>query len=258
MLWTWLGALLVGASLGLLGAGGSILTVPVLVYLAGVPEKLAITSSLAIVAAISAAGAVPFARRHDIVWRSVLLFGLPGMLGAAGGAWLAHGLSAAVQLVIFALVMLWAAVGMLRNRPAQASDNPIAPRRPWLRIVADGLAIGTLTGLIGVGGGFLILPALTLLGGLAMRAAIGTSLVIISLNALVGFLAHLSADATQLQQLDRALLATFIIVGAIGSLAGQYLGGRLPQQQLRRLFGIVLVVLATFMLWQQGSSWVLG
>ncbi|MEZ5459038.1 MAG: sulfite exporter TauE/SafE family protein [Steroidobacteraceae bacterium] len=255
MLWTWLGALLVGISLGLLGAGGSILTVPVLVYLADVPEKLAITSSLAIVAAISGAGAVPFARRGDIVWRSVLLFGLPGMAGAALGARLAHGLSASVQLTIFALVMLWAAYGMLRNPSAQAGEANPERRRPSLRIVADGLAIGAMTGVIGVGGGFLILPALTLLGGLALRTAIGTSLVVIALNALVGFVAHLIADASQLRQLDTVLLATFIAIGVAGSLTGQYVGGRLPQQQLRRMFGIVLVLLAAFMLWQQGAAW---
>jgi uncharacterized protein len=255
MLWAWFGALLVGVSLGLLGAGGSILTVPVLVYLAGEPEKLAITSSLAIVAAISAAGAVPFALRRDIDWRSVGLFGVPGMLGAAVGARLAHGLSAAAQLTIFALVMVWAAVGMLRNREAPVTGLEAPPRRPWLRIVADGTAIGALTGVIGVGGGFLILPALTLLGGLALRAAIGTSLVIIALNAAVGFVAHLVADQSQLRQLDPVLLGTFIAIGVAGSFAGQYAGGRLPQQLLRRLFGVLLCALAAFILWQQSGAW---
>lgn len=260
MLWTWLGALLVGASLGLLGAGGSILTVPVLVYLAGVPEKLAITSSLAIVAAISAAGAVPFARRGEIVWRSVLLFGLPGMAGAAAGAWLAHGLSAALQLVIFALVMLWAATGMLRPRaaPTITPFAPVAPgtapTRSMLRIARDGLLVGVLTGVIGVGGGFLILPALTLLAGLAMRTAIGTSLVIIAMNAAVGFASHLLTARDSLQQLDAALLGTFIAIGIAGSLSGQFIGGRLPQALLRRLFGAVLVVLAAYILWEQGMT----
>lgn len=254
MFWTWTGALLVGVSLGLLGAGGSILTVPVLVYLAGEPEKLAITSSLAIVAAISAAGALPFALRRDIEWRSVGLFGVPGMLGASAGARLAHGLSAALQLTIFALVMLWAAFGMLRPREPHAAEPGPAPRRPWLRIVAEGGAIGVLTGVIGVGGGFLILPALTLLGGLAMRAAIGTSLVVIALNAAVGFVAHLVADQAQLPQLDPVLLGTFITIGVAGSFAGQYVGGRLPQQQLRRLFGVVLCALAAFILWQQSGA----
>jgi hypothetical protein len=255
MLWTWLGALLVGVSLGLLGAGGSILTVPVLVYLTDVPEKIAITSSLLVVAAISAAGALPFVQRRDIDWRSAALFGVPGMLGAALGGRLAHGLSAAVQLTIFALVMLWAAVGMLRSQaPSTAALEPM-PRRPWLRIAADGFAVGVLTGVIGVGGGFLILPALTLLAGLAMRRAIGTSLVIISLNAVVGFVAHVLADASQLRQLDPVLLATFVTIGVAGSLAGQFIGGRLPQRQLRRLFGVVLCALAAFMLWQQSDAW---
>jgi len=255
MLWTWAGALLVGISLGLLGAGGSILTVPVLVYLAGEPEKLAITSSLAIVAAISAAGALPFALRRDISWRCVGLFGLPGMLGAAVGARVAHGMSAAVQLSIFALVMLWAAVGMLRKRDERAAGTAAVPRRAWLRVVAEGGAIGALTGVIGVGGGFLILPALTLLAGLAMRAAIGTSLVIIGLNAAVGFVAHLVADQSQLRQLDPVLLGTFITIGVAGSFAGQYVGGRLPQQQLRRVFGVLLCALAAFILWQQSGAW---
>lgn len=252
MIWTWLGALVVGVSLGLLGSGGSILTVPVLVYLAGEPEKLAITSSLAIVAAISAAGAVPFARRREIAWRSVALFGLPGMAGAAVGARLAHWLPVGVSLLVFAVVMVWAAAGMLRPAPvvaaALAAPSIAAPR--W-RLARDGALVGALTGLIGVGGGFLILPALVLLARHPLREAIGTSLAIIALNALVGFIAHLIADATQWRELDPGLMSLFIAIGILGSLAGQTLGARLPQRGLRRMFGLLLVVIAAFILWQQ-------
>jgi hypothetical protein len=252
MIWTWLGALLVGVSLGLLGSGGSILTVPVLVFLAGEPEKLAITSSLAIVAAISAAGALPFARRRQIAWRSVILFGLPGMAGAALGAQVAHWLPAGMPLLIFAAVMFWAAAGMLRPAPAAAAAalpaQGVAPR--W-RLARDGGLIGVLTGIIGVGGGFLILPALVLLARHPLREAIGTSLAIIALNALVGFVSHLLADASQWRELDPLLMSVFIVVGIAGSLAGQSIGGRLPQRGLRRLFGVVLIAIAAFILWQQ-------
>lgn len=252
MIWTWLGALLVGISLGLLGSGGSILTVPVLVYLAGQPEKLAITSSLAIVAAISAAGAVQFARRREIVWRSVLLFGLPGMAGAAVGARIAHWLPTGMPLLIFAVVMLWAAAEMLKPVPA---DDIVADRSPtaapsW-RLASDGAMVGALTGIIGVGGGFLILPALVLLARHPLRQAIGTSLAIIALNALVGFIAHLYADASQWRALDPLLMFVFIAIGIAGSLTGQTIGSRLPQRGLRRLFGAVLIGLAGFILWQQ-------
>lgn len=251
MIWTWLGALIVGVSLGLLGSGGSILTVPVLVYLAGEPEKLAITSSLAIVAAISAAGALPFARRGEIAWRSVALFGLPGMAGAALGARLAHWLPAGMPLLIFAAVMLWAAKGMLQPAPVVAAGGASPRAAPRWRLASDGALVGALTGIIGVGGGFLILPALVLLARHPLRTAIGTSLAIIALNALVGFVAHLIADASQWRQLDPLLMTAFIVIGIAGSLAGQTLGARLPQRALRRLFGLVLVAIAGFILWQQ-------
>ena len=122
------------------------------------------------------------------------------------------------------------------------------------RMAFDGLLVGVLTGVIGVGGGFLILPALTLLAGLAMRTAIGTSLVIIAMNAAVGFIAHLVTARDLLQQLDAALLGAFIAIGVVGSVGGQFIGGRLPQALLRRLFGAVLVALAAYILWEQGSA----
>lgn len=255
MILTWLGALIVGVSLGLLGSGGSILTVPVLVYLAGEAEGVAITSSLAIVAAISAAGALPFACRREIVWRSVVMFGLPGMAGATVGAQLTHWLPSGVPLLILAAIMLWAARGMLRpeHTPAtvrpRVSSPPTAPR-PW-RLARDGAAVGALTGIVGIGGGFLILPALVLLARHPLREAIGTSLAIIALNAAVGFIAHLAADASRWLELDPGLMSVFIAIGIAGSLTGQFVGSRLPQRGLRRLFGVVLIGFAGFILSQK-------
>lgn len=156
-----LGALLIGLSLGLLGSGGSILTVPVLVYLLGEPPKQAIAESLLIVGGIALLGAVPYALRGLVDFRNVLFFGLPGMAGTYFGAWLSRFVSGQVQLLTFALVMLLAAYFMARPLPLKRQEGG---RKPW-KIVLDGLFVGALTGFVGVGGGFLIVPALVLLGG---------------------------------------------------------------------------------------------
>lgn len=243
-----LGALVVGLSLGLLGSGGSILTVPILVYALGQGEKKAIAGSLAIVAGISALAAIPYAVRRQIAWRSVLLFGLPGMAGAWAGSGIAEGLSGAVQLSIFAVVMLVAAGFMLRG-PKVAETAGRVPRAGW-KIALDGLGVGILTGLVGVGGGFLIVPALVLLGGLPMSLAVGTSLVIIAGNAATGFVAHLGTVRALDIELDARAILTFIAVGGLGALAGHTAGRRLPQATLRRIFAMGLLALGAYVLWR--------
>ncbi|MBK8067827.1 MAG: sulfite exporter TauE/SafE family protein [Rhodanobacteraceae bacterium] len=240
-----IGALAIGLSLGLLGSGGSILTVPVLVFLLDQPEKLAIAGSLLIVGTVAFVGAIPWALRGQVDGRAVLLFGLPGMLGTVLGASVSTFLSGALQLTIFAVVMLLAASRMLRPAPAVAP----APARKR-RLAAQGFGVGILTGIVGVGGGFLILPALVLLGGLAMHRAIGTSLSIISLNAWSGFVRHYLALAATGAVLDWRLLGILTAVGAGGSLVGQQVASRLPQQQLRRAFGAMLILMSAYMLWR--------
>lgn len=241
-----LGALLIGLTLGLLGSGGSILTVPVLVYLLGQPEKVAIAGSLAIVGGIALFAALPYARQRSIDWRSVAWFGIPGMAGTWGGAWLAQFVSGALQLAVFALVMLAAAWSMARSAPAA----PAAAPRAAPLIVADGLAVGALTGFVGVGGGFLIVPALALLGGLPMTLAIGTSLVIIALKSAAGFWKYLDVLAAGGLALDWGVIAAFVAVGAVGSLLGNRLAHRLPQATLKRGFAGFLVVMAAYILWR--------
>ena len=181
MILTWPGALAIGLSPGLLGSGGSILTVPVLIYLLGQPEKVAIAGSLAIVGTIAAFGSLPHIQAGRVNWRSVLLFGVPGMAGTYLGAWLALFVSGAFQLALFAVVMLVASVLMLR--PLDYANASSAPRAVW-KIGIDGLLVGVIAGLVGVGGGFLIVPALVLLGGLSVHAAVATGLVIIASNRL--------------------------------------------------------------------------
>lgn len=244
MIWlALLGAVLVGLSLGLLGSGGSILTVPLLVYLLGQPEKVAIAGSLAVVGSIALAGAIPWARRGAVEWRSVLWFGLPGMLGTVFGAHLSRWITGDVQLLLFAAVMLVAAWRMAR--PTPINDASAAPRsQAWM--VLDGAGVGLLTGLVGVGGGFMIVPALVLLGGLPMHRAIGTSLWIIAINAFSGFAKHLWVLDDAGLVLDWPLLAMFAAIGALGSIAGQRLASRLPQALLRRGFAVLLVLMGLF------------
>jgi hypothetical protein len=243
----WPGAIAIGLSLGLLGSGGSILTVPVLVYLLGQPEKLAIAGSLAIVGTIAAFGSIPHIRAGQVHWRSVLLFGVPGMAGTWLGAWLSGYVSGAFQLALFAVVMLVASVLMLR--PIDCSAPVATPRAQW-KVTVDGLLVGIVTGLVGVGGGFLVVPALVLLGGLTMRRAVATSLVIIALKSFSGFYKYLDLLATEGLALDLDVLLLVSALGIVGSLVGSVLAGRIPQERLKKAFGVFLVVMGGFILVQ--------
>lgn len=246
MILAWLGAVAVGLGLGLLGSGGSILTVPVLVYLAGQDEKVAIAGSLAIVAGISFVAAVPYARRRDIDWRSVVRFGIPGVIGTFGGAWLARFVSARVQIEMLALVMVAAAVLLLRTK--RDVELPRREHATWL-IALEGLAVGVLTGLVGVGGGFLIVPALVLLGGLPIRRAVGTSLVIITLKSVVGFAKYVDVLGDLGLAVDWRVLALFTAFGIGGSLLGGRLSTRIPQPLLQRIFSVLLIFVGCGILW---------
>lgn len=238
----WLAAFIVGVSVGLLGSGGSILNIPILVYVVGEPEKAAIAESLVIVGVIATFAAVPYARKKLIVWRSVVLFGLPGMLGAYLGAALAEFVPAQAQLALLSVIMLVAAFFMFQ--PPAANDTG-APRAYW-KIASDGLMVGILTGLVGVGGGFLIVPTLALLGGLAMHEAIGTSLVIIALKSLSGYVKYHEVLAKLDQRVNWELVALFIALGVIGSFLGGLFAHRIPQIQLRRIFAVALVAVGAY------------
>lgn len=239
------GALAIGLSLGLLGSGGSILTVPVLVYLIGQDEKVAIAGSLFIVGSIALAGGLQFLRAGFIQWRSVIVFGLPGMLGTYLGAVLAAYLTGVMQLTLFALVMLSASWFMLRPLDLEHADR--TGRATW-KIAADGLIVGVVTGLVGVGGGFLIVPALVLLGGLGMHQAVATSLIIIALKSFSGFYKYLDVLEQQSLELDWKTLLIVTGLGIAGSIAGSKLARRLPQNKLKRWFGYFLIVMGIYIL----------
>jgi uncharacterized membrane protein YfcA len=196
MITAWIGAILIGLSLGLLGSGGSILTVPILVYLVKHPEKQSIAESLAIVGAIALFGAIRSAIKKQVVWRAVGWFGLPGIGGSLLGAYLARFIAGEVQIAMLGVIMLVAAARMAMTTAAKdaiAEQPRVAP--PWL-LVLVGFGLGLVTGLVGIGGGFLIVPALVLLAGVPMKLAVGTSLALIVLNCAVGF-SEVSGDARE-------------------------------------------------------------
>lgn len=243
-----LGACAIGLSLGLLGSGGSILTVPVLVYLVDQPERIAIAGSLVIVGSIALLGALPNFKQKLIDWPTVLMFGIPGMAGTIVGAWLAtEYLTGIQQLAIFALVMLLASYFMLRpKKDLQAQSDH---QRHATKISIDGLIVGVVTGIVGVGGGFLIVPALVLLGGLSMRRAVATSLVIIALKSFAGFAKYWDAIADDPTiHLDWKIIGVMILLGGLGSLIGNKIANKVPQDKLKMIFGGFLIVMGIYIL----------
>ncbi|MDD1622134.1 MAG: sulfite exporter TauE/SafE family protein [Methylococcaceae bacterium] len=240
----------IGLLLGLLGGGGSILTVPMLVYLLHVEPKTAIVTSFVVVGVSSLIAMIPHARRGHVCWKSAVVFGLAGMAGAFGGGRLACHMSGDVLMVLFGLVTLLTGAAMVFNKrqaePVAEQIVSMCPLNlPFLRLLFDGLLVGGLTGLVGVGGGFLIVPALTLLVGLPMQAAIGTSLLVIVMNAVAGLGGYANHVA-----LDVPL--TLIVTGGsvFGSLLGAWLSKSLSPAALRRGFGWFVILVAAYVLSQ--------
>lgn len=250
MLWASFSALIIGMSLGLLGSGGSLLTVPVLIFIMHRPEKIAITESLAIVGLIALVGSIPYGIRRHIHWRSVLFFGLPGMLGAYLGACGSYYISGKIQLILFACVMLVVS-GLMLFRPLPSEPITGAAERSVWRIMGEGCLVGCLTGLIGIGGGFMIVPALVLLSHLSMVMAIGTSLSIITINASISFIKQLSTLNALGLQVDWTLIGFITISGIVGSFSGSWIVKYIPQMHLKKFFGLSLLLMGVFILIRQ-------
>jgi uncharacterized membrane protein YfcA len=234
-------AVAIGLSLGLLGGGGSILTVPALVYLAGVEPKSAIAMSLFVVGVTAAVGLIPHARARRVHWRTGLLFGAAGMVGAYAGGRIAAYVPSGILLGGFAVMMIVTAVAMLRRRRGNEplpAPRAAAGRRPVGRIFAEGVTVGLVTGLVGAGGGFLVVPALVLLGGLSMPEAVGTSLLVIALKSGAGFAGYLSSVS-----IDWKLTLAVTVLAVLGSLAGARLTGKVNPDTLRRAFGWFVIVM---------------
>lgn len=228
----------VGLSLGMLGAGGSILTLPILVYVLHLDEHAAITSSLVVVGVTSLVAMIPHARAGHVDLRVGLSFASAGAVGAFGGGLVAGLLPPRPLLYGFLTVMAAAGLAMLLGRRVEAPPRPAS----LPHVLLAGAGTGAMTGLVGAGGGFVVVPALTLFGGLDLRKAVGTSLLVISLNTLAGFLGH-AAHATLEWR------ATLAVTGSavVGSLVGEAFSQRVPQQALRKGFGAFVLVMAVVM-----------
>ncbi|HEY0714141.1 MAG TPA: TSUP family transporter [Polyangia bacterium] len=244
-------SVIIGLSLGLLGGGGSILTVPILVYAIDLPVKTAIAASLVVVALTSAAAVIPHARAGHVRWKTAWLFGGTGMLGAYVGGRFAQFLSPNLLLVGFALMMLATAIAMIRGRSDRRARAPSAGRQATGLIAIEGAAVGLVTGLVGAGGGFLVVPALVLLGGLSMSEAVGTSLVVIALKSAAGSLGYLGHV-----DIPWGLTAVVSAAAIAGSLVGSRLSGRVPEAWLRPLFGWFVAIMSAFVIGHQiPSDW---
>ena len=238
-------AALIGLSLGLLGGGGSTLTVPVFVYVLGFAPKDAIAMSLPVVGVTSLVGAASHWRAGNVRIRTALLFGVVAMAGSYLAArFVAPLMSGALQLALLAVVMLAAAVSMFRSagqapRAEGAASRPIA--LPLLGAVA--LFVGAMTGIVGIGGGFLIVPALVLLARVPMKEAVGTSLLVIALNTASGYVGY--AGRTTMAW---GFLAGFTLIAIAGILAGARLVRYVSQAQLKRAFAVFLIFIGAFVL----------
>jgi uncharacterized membrane protein YfcA len=246
-------AIAMGLALGLLGGGGSILAVPIFTYVLGFGAKQAIASSLAVVGVTSLSGAASHYREGNVRLRVTLAFGLPAAVAAFFGAKVLAGFfSGTAQLALFAVVMLVSAYLMLRDGQSSDSDkeedtgagDSIATRMLILLMLV-GAGIGILTGLVGVGGGFLIVPALVLLGKVPMKEAVGTSLLVIAANSFSGFVGYLGSV-----EFRWALMALFAALAMVGSFAGGYLVRWVPERILRKSFGVFLVLMGIFILYE--------
>jgi len=233
-------SILIGVSLGLLGGGGSILTVPILTYVGGMSAKAAIAASLFVVGTTSAAAAISHARAGRVRWRTGVIFGAAGMAGAYAGGLLAAYIPGRILMIMFALMMAATAAAMLRR------SRVLRPRRPDLPVglvIAEGVVVGIVTGIVGAGGGFLVVPALVLLGGLSMPVAVGTSLVVISMKSFAGLAGHLGHV-----DLDWGVTLAVTAAAIAGSFAGARLAARIPPDALRRGFGVFIIVMAVLVL----------
>lgn len=237
----------IGIALGILGGGGSIITLPVLVYAAGVPAPEAVGMSLAVVGTTSLVGGGLNLKRGLVHPKAAALFSSTGIIGALAGAQLTHLVSPAVLLLLFAaLMVVIASLMLLRSGKPKPKPGVVCH---WPRCAATGLGVGVLTGFLGVGGGFLIVPAMVIFGRLAMKTAIGTSLLVIAVNSFAGLAAHL-----QKTSFDWGMAGLFTAVALVGMLIGLRFASRISAERLNRWFAWFVLAVAAFVVVQNWSA----
>lgn len=250
-------SILIGVSLGLIGGGGSILTLPVLVYLLGINPVLSTAYSLFVVGTTSLVGSLHYMRKHWVNYKAALIFSLPSFLAVfatrkyllpiipdpvfmTGEMSLTKNVAI---MVFFALVMLAASFSMITDKQSNPAKNEASVKFNLPLIALEGALVGTLTGIVGAGGGFLIIPALVLLARLPMKTAVGTSLLIIGAKSLLGFLGDLS-NLT----IDWPFLLEFTALSVVGIFVGSYLSRFVPSHRLKKAFGWFVLVMGIYII----------
>ena len=251
------GAILMGLSLGLIGGGGSILTVPILVYLFSVDAVLATAYSLFVVGLTSLIGSFSHMRLGNIHWRTAIVFGIPSIISVyLTRAYVVPAIpdpvfhlgNAAVSkahaiLLLFAVIMLLASYSMIRKRVVMENEEA-EPRYNYPLILLEGIVVGAVTGLVGAGGGFLIIPALVLLAKLPMKQAVGTSLIIIAAKSLIGFTGDLKGNKV----IDWRFLLIFSLIAMVGIIAGSMLSRNISNEKLKPAFGWFVLVMGVYII----------
>jgi len=248
-------AIIIGILLGLLGGGGSILTVPVLVYLADIPTKSAIITSLFVVGSTSLIATITHASKKHVCWKTGAIFGSAGMIGAFSGGRLSTYIPDALLLILLALVMLAASLSMLFKKAPISTDTEIenlsfCPKElPILAVLLDGFFLGIITGLVGVGGGFLLVPALMHLARLPVHAAIGTSLFIICLQSSAALAGHYGNITINVE-----LTIIISCLAILGSFVGAKIAPLFPAATLKRSFGYFVLILGSGLLYKEADQ----
>lgn len=256
-------AVIIGVLVSLLGGGGSILTTPLMIYVLGFDPKQAIAASLLVVTFTSAFGLIFYARARRVNWRTGWIFGGASMVGAFIGGQIGSRLPAVVLLTAFSVMMAVTAVAMVRGRRQMTAHAHTG--LPIIRILLDGLIVGLVTGLVGAGGGFLVVPALVLLGGLEMQMAVGTALLVVTMKSIAGFLGYLlHFGGESFISINKDIIGDWrptvviTVCAVIGALIGSRISGRVHPEHLRKAFGWFVLVMAIYILVQQVGSQIWG
>jgi len=248
-----------GSVLSLLGAGGSILTMPVLVYLFSIPAVEATSYSLLLVGLTALLGSIGYFRQGTIDIKTAIIFGIPSILGVLLAR---HYLLPVIPsefklgilitkdfviMFVFSVLMILAALMMMKKNNPKKDDNQDVPKNKFALVMLEGLVVGGVTGFVGAGGGFLIIPALVLLAGLEMKIAVGTSLIIIALKSIIGF----AGDVIGGFQTDWIFVFYVMIATLVGVLVGNFLSRKFTGEQLKKYFGIMVLVIGFYIVTEQ-------